>query len=319
MAERQGGRPDPAPAERSGGTNALGITFGLLGDEWTLLLLRNALLGARRYSDFSAALPISYAVLTSRLDLLVREGIMERQVYQQKPVRAEYVLTLKGGGVWPILVAIWSWERTWVPEHAYSTPGMRHRLCGKDFTPRYVCRACDRSVTARDLEATWGPGGGWISSVPEARTRRRSESRGRAQKSFYPDTMAVFGNRWSSALVGAAFMGVSRFTDFQQVLGAPPSLLADRLASLCERDILHQVKLEGRSDWSDYHLTAKGLDFLPVIGVALEWAEHWYASDKGPVLEWKHLTCGQEFTGVLVCDQCDQRLSGADITLTPDD
>ena len=318
MAERHGGRPDKSTAVR-GPTNALGLTFGLMGDEWTLLLLRHALLGARRYTDFRAALPISYAVLTSRLELLVREDMMERRVYQQRPERSEYLLTAKGRGVWPILVAIWSWERTWVPEHAYSTPGMRHLRCGNDFTPRYCCRACGQAVTARDLEAVWGPSGGWLSSVPEARTRRRSESRGRALQSFYPDTMAVFGNRWSSALVGAAFMGISRFTDFQQVLGAPPSLLADRLATLCERGILHQVKLEGRSDWAEYHLTPKGIDFFPVIGVAIAWAEHWYAAKEGPVLEWKHSVCGQAFTGILVCDQCDQVLAGSDISLKPDD
>lgn len=314
---RTASRASTAPAR--GRANALGITFGLLGDEWTLLLLRHALLGTKRYSDFSSALPISFAVLTARLEVLVREGLMERRTYQQKPVRAEYVLTAKGRGVWPILTAIWSWERTWVPEHSYSTPGMRHLLCGKDFTPRYCCRACGEAVTARDLTAAWGPSGDWLSSVPEARTRRRSDSRGRAQQSFYPDTMAVFGNRWSSALVGAAFMGVSRFTDFQQVLSAPPSLLADRLASLCERDILHQVKVEGRSDWAEYHLTPKGLDFFPVVGLAIEWAEHWYADPRGPVLAWQHLGCGQSFTGVLVCDRCGQHLRGGDITLTPDD
>ena len=301
-----------------GGTNALGIAFGLLGDEWTLLLLRHALLGARRYSDFSASLPISYAVLTARLELLVRESIMERQVYQQNPVRAEYVLTAKGRGIWPILVAIWTWERTWVPEHSYDTPAMRHAACGQESTPRYCCRTCGERVTAYDLAATWGPSGSWKRSVPEARTRRRSESRGRAQEVFYPDTMAVFGNRWSSSLVGAAFMGITRFTDFQEVLGAPPSLLADRLASLCEREILHQVEVEGRPDWAEYKLTPKGLDFLPVIGLALEWAEHWYHAEEGPVLEWKHRACGETFVGVLVCDRCDQELSGADIVIRPE-
>jgi DNA-binding HxlR family transcriptional regulator len=232
-------------------------------------------------------------------------------------VRAEYVLTAKGRGVWPILVAIWTWERTWVPEHAYATPPMRHAVCGGESAPRYCCRACGGSVTAHDLVATWGPSGGWKRSVPEARTRRRSESRGRAQTTFYPDTMAVFGNRWSSALVGAAFMGITRFTDFQEVLGAPPSLLADRLGSLAEHEILHQVKVEGRSDRAEYALTPKGLAFLPVIGVALEWAEHWYPGEDGPVLDWQHRACGQAFVGVLVCDRCDGILAGSEILIPP--
>lgn len=297
------------------GANALGIAFGLLGDEWTLLLLRHALLGAKRYSDFSAALPISYAVLTARLDLLVREQLMEKVVYQQHPVRAEYVLTEKGRGAWPILAAIWGWERRWVPEHSYDTPPMRHRVCDAEFTPLYTCRACGEAVSAHDLVATWGPSGGWQRSVPESRTRRRSQSRERAARAFYPDTMAVFGNRWSSAVVGAAFMGVSRFTDFQDLLGAPPSLLADRLASLCEREIMHQVRLADRPDWAEYKLTAKGIDFFPVIGVTLEWAESWYRAEEGPVLRWKHRACRRDFHGVLACDQCRQPLTGQDIVL----
>jgi DNA-binding HxlR family transcriptional regulator len=296
-----------------GGTNALGVAFGLLGDEWTLLLLRYALLGVRRYSAFSAALPISDAVLTSRLDLLAREHVLERHEYQQNPPRAEYVLTAKGRGVWPVLLAIWSWERAWVDEHSYATPPMRHQTCGQQFVAEYTCSACHQRVTALDLHAEWGPSGGWTRSVPEARTRRRSPSRGRPHSVFYPDTMAVFGNRWSSALVGSAFMGIKRFNDFQDVLGAPPSLLAQRLASLCEHDIFEQVQLADRPDWSEYALTRKGIDFFPVIGLTLEWAEHWYRSTEGPVLEWTHNACGQPFHGVLTCDQCHEPLTGNDV------
>ena len=151
--------------------------------------------------------------------------------------------------------------------------------------------------------------------MPATHTRRRSDSRGRAQQAFYPDTMAVFGNRWSSALVGSAFMGLTRFTDFQEVLGAPPSLLAERLSSLCGFDILHQVAVPGRPDWAEYRLTRKGLDFFSVIGVTLEWGEHWYRSEEGPMLQWTHRDCGQPLSGVLICDQCREPLVGTDIDL----
>lgn len=79
------------------------------------------------------------------------------------------------------------------------------------------------------------------------------------------------------------------------------------------------MKLHDRPDWADYRLTAKGLDFFPVIGLAVEWAEDWYLSDEGPVLAWQHKVCGNEFTGILVCDQCDQSLAGADVDLQPED
>lgn len=312
-ADDSGSQPD------EGRTNALGLTFGLLGDEWTLLLLRLAHQGARRYSEFSAALPISYAVLTSRLEVLVQEGLLERRVYQQKPVRAEYVLTPKGLGIWPLLVAIWSWEKTWVPYHAIAVPAMRHQPCGETFTPLYCCRACSRPVGAPDLEATWGPSGGWKRSVPATRTRRRSTRRGRAQHTYYPETMAVFGNRWSSALVGAAFMGVHRFTEFQEKLGAPPSLLADRLSSLCEHEIFHRLSLEGREDWAEYRLTPKGMAFFPIIGTSLDWGETWYSEPGAPVLNWVHEECGQEFRGRLTCNSCARELTRAHIIVEDED
>lgn len=304
---------DPrTPAE----PNALSRAMGLLGDEWTLMLLRHALLGATRYSDFCARIPISNAVLTARLEVLVREELFERRVYQDKPVRAEYVLTAKGRSVWPILVMIWSWERRWVPEHPYPTPPMEHRLCGRTFTPQYCCAHCGKQVDATGMDSAWGPSGGWRRSVPEVRTRRRSTSRGRrGERTFYPDTMAVFGNRWSSAVVGAAFLGVHRFKDFEEALGTPPSLLADRLAALTEQGIFQQVQLERRPDWAEYRFTAKGLDFFPVIAALIEWSERWYAADEGPVIAWTHRDCGAPFKGVLTCDQCGEPLAGADVAL----
>jgi DNA-binding HxlR family transcriptional regulator len=125
--------------------------------------------------------------------------------------------------------------------------------------------------------------------------------------------MAVWGNRWSAAVVGAAFRGVRRFTDFQDLLGAPPSLLADRLASLCARGILVQDRAGGRPDWAEYRLSHKGLDFFPVIALAVQWAEHWYTAEEGPVMAWRHVTCGAPLRGVLTCDQCHQPLTGLTI------
>ena len=304
------------------GPNALARAIGLLGDEWTLLILRHAMSGATRYSDFAASLPISNAVLTSRLDTLVRERLMERRVYQDHPVRAEYVLTHRGRAVWPVLVAMWAWELQWVPEHEYRTPPMAHRVCGARMSPLYSCSACGEPAPAGSLTTEWGPSGGWRRSVPEVRTRRRSGTRAGSRagsrevgQTFYPNTMAVFGNRWSAAVVGAAFLGIRRFTDFQDLLGAPPSLLAERLSSLSERGILRQQGVTGRPDWTEYALTAQGLSLFPVVALSLEWGQRWYTAHEGPVVRWTHDACGAPFRGVLTCDQCREVLRPRDIEL----
>jgi DNA-binding HxlR family transcriptional regulator len=259
-------------------------------------------------------------VLTARLDTLVRAQLVDKREYQQHPVRSEYVLTERGRATWPILVSIWGWERAQVTHHAYATPPMHHKACGHDFLPLLTCAHCHATTGPRDLESGWGPSGGWRESVPETTTRRRSESRRTAvEHSFYPDTMAVFGNRWSSALVGAAFLGVRRFTDFQSLLAVPPGLLSDRLSSLCAHGIFEQVQRAPRPDWAEYRLTAKGLAFFPVIATVIAWSERWVGDERGPAVRIVHRACGSVFHGVLACDQCGAVLGGADIQIGPED
>jgi DNA-binding HxlR family transcriptional regulator len=315
-----GAETDPPAGRGQSAPNALARGFGLLGDEWSLFLLRLSLQGLTRYSEFRAALPISHAVLTSRLETLAGAQLVEKRVYQQHPVRAEYVLTERGRSTWPILVSIWGWERAQVTQHAYATPPLHHKKCGRDFLPVLTCAHCHAPAGPRDLKSAWGPSGGWRESVPETTTRRRSDSRRTAvAHSFYPDTMAVFGNRWSSALVGAAFLGVRRFTDFQSLLAVPPGLLSDRLSSLCAHGILQQVQTAARPDWAEYRLTAKGLAFFPVIATAIAWSERWLSSPEGPAVSMVHRACGSPFHGVLACDQCDAVLAAADIEFGPED
>jgi len=296
-----------AAEDRSQPANAISQGFSILGDEWTLMLLRLALLGRTRYVDFAAALPISHAVLSDRLASLVSSGLFERREYRQRPTRSEYVLTQRGWTTWPILVAIWSWERRWVAEHSYDTPPLRHAACGEEITAVLVCSACGEPAGALDVESAWGPSGGWRRSVPEATTRRRSPSRGIAvEHSFYPDTMVIIGNRWSSALVGSAMLGIRRFSDFEAALGAPPSVLSGRLSQLCDRHILtRSTDSTGRAD---YRLTERGRAFYPVLVGIARWAERWFGVPEAPVMESTHVSCGQRFDPRLSCSNCHHPL-----------
>src|SRR5689334_9594432 len=115
--------------------------LGLLGDEWTLLVIQQALLGVSRYGDFRERLPISNSVLTARLRSLSDEGVLKRRAYQSNPPRFEYVVTERGRSLWPVLLSIWEWERHWVPEHTDPLPDMRHDTCGSDFSPLATCAA----------------------------------------------------------------------------------------------------------------------------------------------------------------------------------
>ena len=115
--------------------NAVARMLGLLGDEWTLLVLQQALMGATRYGDFQSRLPISHAVLSSRLRSLTESELLERRVYQTNPPRSEYLTTARSRSLWPMLVSIWDWERLWVPDHAGSVAPHAPRRLRRGLRP----------------------------------------------------------------------------------------------------------------------------------------------------------------------------------------
>ncbi|HKV17862.1 MAG TPA: helix-turn-helix domain-containing protein [Mycobacterium sp.] len=277
--------------------------LGLLGDEWTLLVIQQALMGAARYGDFQARLPISHAVLSNRLRSLADAGLLERRVYQTKPPRSEYLTTPRSRSLWPMLVSIWAWEQAWVPDHRGPLPRMHHTVCDEDFAAQVVCGSCGEAGSDKDVVAQWGPSGSWERSIPAAVTRRRSTS---SQAGLFPQTMTVLGNRWGFAILVAAFVGVSRFSDFQTQLSAPPGSVADRLAIFVANGVL--VAAGNR-----YRLTEKGRDLFPVLISALQWAQRWYPAPEGPAVELTHATCVRRFSAVMVCDQCTRPLRGTAI------
>ena len=298
------------------GPNAIGRMLGLLGDEWNLLIVQQSLLGARRYSQFMARMPISNSVLTNRLRTLVNDGLLTRKVHASTRARTEYVITGRGRSLWPTLLLIWAWERNWVSAHPEPLPAMHHAACGADFAPLLRCNSCHAVVTGSDVGLHLGPSGAWTRSAPAASTRRRSESDGAAREAgLFPETMSVFGNRWAAAILVAAFLGTTRFTDFQTQLGAPPSLLAERLQTFCTIGVFTTEPTERSGpERAAYLLTDKGRAFFPVLTAALQWAQWWFQAPEGPAVVMTHHQCGAEFIGELACDRCTQRLDGAEVS-----
>jgi DNA-binding HxlR family transcriptional regulator len=128
----------------------------VVGEWWTLLLVRDAFFGVRRFEDFQRRLGISRSVLTSRLNRLVEEGVLETRQYETRPPRVEYLLTKKGADLFPVLVALQQWGDRYASEKAPVV--LRHRSCGKLTHPHLVCSACGDRVSAADVTAAPGPG-----------------------------------------------------------------------------------------------------------------------------------------------------------------
>ena len=294
-----------------GGVNAIGRMLGLLGDEWNLLILQQALMGTSRYRHFIDRLPISNAVLTSRLRTLCDADLLIRRPGDTGAQRAEYLPTPRSRSLWPVLVCIWEWERTWVADRAEQLPVMRHRDCGQDFSPLLRCSRCCTRVSLGDVDFRPGPSGAWDRSAPNAATRRRTEREpAQGQAGLFAETMSVFGNRWAAALLLSAFLGTSRFTDFQAQLGAPASVLSERLQTFCAIGIL-RVAPASAADRTAYLLTDKGGALIAVLLTALQWAHRWFRAPEGPALEIVHHGCGTALAAELACGRCGQPLRGA--------
>jgi DNA-binding HxlR family transcriptional regulator len=134
----------------------------ILGEWWTLLILRDAFYGVRRFEDFIADLRVSRGILTDRLTTLVENGIMERRRYQERPERYEYRLTDKGRDLFPVVMALMHWGDKWLSsaDVGGSPVIITHAACGHDINGPFRCAHCGQSVSARDVHAVAGPGAG---------------------------------------------------------------------------------------------------------------------------------------------------------------
>jgi DNA-binding HxlR family transcriptional regulator len=133
-------------------------TLEVLGERWTLLVVRDSLLGLRRFDDFQHSLGVARNVLTERLKRLVDAGVLERVPYQQRPQRFEYQLTAIGRELAVPLVALMHWG----DRHLAGPDGpprlTRHHDCGGALHTTLTCAACGQSVSVADLEVLSGPG-----------------------------------------------------------------------------------------------------------------------------------------------------------------
>jgi DNA-binding HxlR family transcriptional regulator len=130
----------------------------VVGERWTLLILRDAVFGFRRFEDFRERLGIASNVLTARLERLCSEGLLERRRYQVRPERFEYVLTAKGRALAPALVMLMKWGDQHYPTAGGVPMLTLHRECGGKVDRRMRCGRCRKHVDFDELELAAGPG-----------------------------------------------------------------------------------------------------------------------------------------------------------------
>jgi len=141
-------------------------TISVIGDRWTLLILRDCFLRVRRFEDFQTRLGITRPILARRLRKLVEDFVLAKVPYSQKPLRYEYRLTQKGLDLYPIVLAIVHWGDVHMSGKKGRPLLHQHLDCGKTFDPVVVCSECGEPLDPKHVHVHRGPGAASPSHLP---------------------------------------------------------------------------------------------------------------------------------------------------------
>ena len=288
-------------------------TIAVIGDAWTLRILRSVFRGQRRHGEFVAEFGVSRAVLSDRLSKLVAHGVLERSV--QDSHHPEYRLTARGLDLWSLFLAMWQWEMdwgtgrdpdTWAPDLPRQT--VSHTECGQTMRPSLRCMACHLPVVPFDTRAEGGTGDGALHEGPLTTSafRKARGGAGGAPGREPRRLSRVIGDRWNCAVVAAAFRGTRLFARFQQELQIGPAQLSDRLSELQELGILRARAYAGTRQ--EYRLTQAGIALFPMTLELVRWGNRWLAQGEDPLMV-VHLHCGEVLDARWHCGHCGETLA----------
>lgn len=166
--------------------------LAIVGERWTLLIIRDAFKGTRRFDEFYRNLGVTRHRLAQRLGGLVEAGVMTRVPYSDRPVRYEYRLTRMGLGLYPVLMTLGDWGDKWLDNDQGPPTEYWHARCGKMTGPVLSCRECGDPLRPEEVSPRPGP-------VLQAFSRSLAEQ-GRAQpgEAALPAAAAEFARHWSA-------------------------------------------------------------------------------------------------------------------------
>lgn len=293
--------------------------LGIIGDRWTLMVLRDAFQGAHRFEEFRSLSGAARSTLTSRLTGLVDAGVLHRIPYSDSPTRYEYRLTEMGMDLYWTTLVTWRWEHAWAPRDAGIPTYLRHRTCGHAMQPILTCSHCKTLVAVNDTTseviATKAKG-----AVAKPRFRRISSITSethRGKNEAFVHITDILGDRWTPLVLSAAFLGVRRFDDLLNCLDIATNILAHRLGHLVANQILERREYSSRPPRSEYRLTQKGHDLFPHAILLMQWGDRWLMGQNEPNLRVFHKDCGGRLGAIVACDHCHEAIQPNDVTFPP--
>lgn len=136
---------------------SLARALSVVGDRWTLLVLRESFLGTRRFDEFEKRLGITRHLLAERLKKLVDSGVLDKQPYQQRPLREDYRLSAKGRDLYPVIMALVHWGDLYMSGVEGAPIRHIHQGCGQPMHGLLVCSDCGEPLQPRDVRLEEAP------------------------------------------------------------------------------------------------------------------------------------------------------------------
>jgi DNA-binding HxlR family transcriptional regulator len=304
---------NPAP-QLSSGTPAtsLGRALRILGDPWTMLILKEAFNGTRRFSAFQRALQIPRQTLSLRLAHLCDEQMLYRRFVGPGQGVLEYAATAKALDLSDAMYAVWLWHQ--------ANPGggdilpfdIVHADCGHRIGATWRCTECGDPVTSQDVTiARSHPE--QIETEGRPRLSRRNDASFTAANSQATGTVAasLVGDQPCNELLYLLFQGPRHMQALGQELSLGPGILRNRLDKLMTLGLVSETA-EGRR--LIYTVLPRAEGFYPLLLAIADWGDRWCNGSQPPPDVRIH-SCGALLRGRYMCDHCGGWLRRQDLTI----
>jgi DNA-binding HxlR family transcriptional regulator len=288
--------------------SAIARGLDVIGDRWSLLILRDAFLGHCRFDEFRRLSGVSKATLSRRLDALIAEDVFYKKAYSASGTRFEYRLTPKGNGLFASSLLCWQWELEWAKADQLPQQ-LLHKTCGQPLAPKAVCQHCRQAFGVDDVELPEQADGTGkqfdeIQSLNKQRRVRSTILQGEEGQAL-ADVSNLIGDRWTLLLLIAAFFGTKRYDAFLKQLNIATNILTERLKMLVEVEILERRHYQESPPRSDYQLTAKGQALYPIVMAMRQWViDYLPEAERGANII--HKSCGKPLVVDIQCAHCEQ-------------
>lgn len=289
------------------------LAFRVLGDRWTLLILRDLFLGYRRFEDLRASTNAARGTLTQRLTEMNGHGLLYKNPYQSNPSRYEYRLTDKGMDLYPLALVFWAWEHRWATDHEKLPDVLVHDKCGHKTIPKFCCVACGKIAIAAETEYTLHPDTGLDRGDDLSGKRRRSGSTSKNAGKDGFHAIDVLGDRWTGMVIAAISFRLHRYDEISNGIGISTNILADRLKQLTGQGVLVRKTYKTKPVRYEYHLTDKGRDLYGISVLLHQWGLRWLMNGKSSVVTLQH-SCGNDLTGEVSCSHCHEPLKTGSVS-----